>query len=246
MSLFCEARIIFSLQTLFYSLVSKEAQPGEGNLADEPITPKGRKTRARLVAATRIVMARVGFAQMRMSDVAAESGMSLGALYRYFTNKEDLFATLVGDIHQDLYSQSAAPNVNFAQDPYGALYASNLGYLTHYYENRDVMKVLMEVMTVDQQLLQIWWNMRQRHIRRFLNAMQRHHGSKGTSDMIELRKCEAVVSMVEMSAYSWYAQETLNDEIPSLEEATETVTDLWYGAFFKDIAARQTSSRAAS
>lgn len=191
-------------------------------------------------------MARVGFSQMRMSDVATEAGMSLGALYRYFTNKEDLFATLVGDIHEDLYSQSVARNVNFAQDPYNALYASNLGYLTHYHENRDVLKVLMEVMTVDPQLLQIWWNMRQRHLRRFLNAMQRHHGSTGMSDAAELRKCEAVVSMVEMSAYAWYAQEALNNEIPSLEEATKTVTDIWYGAFFENRTAQQASDRAAS
>lgn len=215
-------------------------------MADEPITPKGRKSRERLIAAARIVMARDGYSQMRMSDVATEAGMSLGALYRYFTNKEDLFATLVGDIHNDLYSQSVARNVSFAQDPYGALYASNLGYLTHYYENRDVLKVLMEVMTVDQQFLQIWWNMRQRHLRRFLGAMQRHHGSDGRSDAANLRKCEAVVSMVEMSAYAWFAQEALNEEMPTLEEATKTVTDIWYGAFFEGRAALQTSKRAAS
>ncbi len=205
-------------------------------MPDEPITPKGRQTRARLIAAARVVMARDGYSQMRMADVAIEAGMSLGALYRYFANKEDLFAALVGDIHQDLYSQSAAKNVDFAKDPYGALYASNLGYLTHYYENRDVLKMLMEVMTVDNQFLDIWWNMRQRHIRRFLHAMRRHHSAEDPLDSQALRSCEAVVSMVEMSAYAWFAQDKLNVESPSIAEATRVVTDIWYNTFFKNSA----------
>ena len=177
-------------------------------------------------------MATIGYNQMRMSDVAEQADMSLGGLYRYFANKEDLLAALVGDIHEDLYSHSVAGGIDFADDPYGALYASNLGYLTHYYENRDVLKILMEVMTVNRQFLEIWWGMRQRHIKRFLNALQRHHGSDGTSDPAVLHKCQAVVSMVEMSAYAWYAQEELNPETPSLETAARALTDIWHGTFF--------------
>jgi len=202
-------------------------------VADAPITPKGIQTRKRLIAAARRVMARDGYSQMRMADVAVEAGLSLGALYRYFANKEDLFATLVGDIHQDLYSQSVARDVDFAKDPYNALYASNLGYLTLYSENRDVLKVLMEVMTVDAQFLDIWWNMRQRHIRRFLNAMKRHHGNINLDERLAQRQCEAVVSMVEMSAYAWFAQDKLNSETITIDEAAKIATDIWYDTFFK-------------
>ncbi len=213
---------------------------------DEPITPKGRRTRERLLAAARLAMANGGYAQMRMADVALEAGMSLGALYRYFANKEDLLTSLVGDIHSDLYSHSVASGVDFAHDPYGALYASNLGYLTHYYENRDVLKVLMEVMTVDERFLKIWWNMRQRHIRRFLNAMRRHHGSPRMADSEAVRQCEAVVSMVEMSAYAWFAQGDLNAEMISIEDATKIVTDIWYSTFFTAEAADPVDERVAN
>ncbi|MCB1368916.1 MAG: TetR/AcrR family transcriptional regulator [Rhodobacteraceae bacterium] len=215
-------------------------------MADAPITPKGKQTRKKLIAAARRVMAREGYSQMRMADVAVEAGLSLGALYRYFANKEDLFATLVGDIHQDLYSQSVARDVDFAREPYRALYVSNKGYLTHYSENRDVLKVLMEVMTVDAQFLDIWWNMRQRHILRFLSAMRRYHRSIHLDEKLAQRQCEAVVSMVEMSAYAWFAQDRLNAETISIDDATRVVTDIWYNTFFKGEAGISASQQEAS
>jgi AcrR family transcriptional regulator len=236
----------FYLQIPFYRSILRLKSTEDSALPDEPITPKGRQTVARLIASARSVLAEKGYSAMRMADVATEAGLSLGAIYRYFTNKEDLFAALVGNIHEDLYTASVARDANFAVDPYCAIYASNKGYLTHYYENRDVLKVLMEVMTVDMQFRDIWWEMRQRHVRRFLNAMRRHHGAAGLTDHLALRRCEAVVSMVEMSAYAWFAQDKLNAEMPSIEEATKVVTDIWFTAFFAHHAADRNSGQVAS
>jgi AcrR family transcriptional regulator len=198
----------------------------------EPITPKGRRTMQRILAAARQVMARTGYVTMRVSDVAEEAGLSLGALYRYFDNKEDLFDSLIGSTHEDLYQASAGGGFDFAVAPYDALFASNRGYLEHYFENRDVLRVLMEVMTVDTRFRDFWWEMRQRHIRRFLAALGRHHGLCGMTQKEATLRCEAVCSMVEMSAYAWFAQDELNKATPSLDEATKTLTDIWYSAFF--------------
>lgn len=198
----------------------------------EPITPKGRRTQQRILSAARSVLARTGYVTMRMSDVAEEAGLSLGALYRYFDNKEDIFDSLIGSTHEDLYRASSGGGHDFAAAPYDALYASNRGYLEHYFENRDVLRVLMEVMTVDPRFRDIWWEMRQRHIRRFMAAIARHHGLCGLSEQEALRRCEAVCSMVEMSAYAWFAQDEKNDSPPTLNEATRIVTDIWFASFF--------------
>ncbi len=197
-----------------------------------PITPKGRRTMQRILAAARLVLARTGYVTMRMSDVADEAGLSLGALYRYFDNKEDMFESLVGDTHEDLFRASAGGDHDFATAPYEALYAGNRGYLEHYHENRDVLRVLMEVMTVDKRFRDIWWEMRQRHIKRFVTALDHGHQMAGLSEREATRRCEALCSLVEMSAYAWFAQDELNDQPPSLEEATKTVTDVWFAAFF--------------
>jgi len=198
----------------------------------EPITPKGRRTMQRILSAARTVLARTGYVTMRMSDVADEAGLSLGALYRYFDNKEDLFENLVGDTHEDLFRASTGGDHDFGQAPYDALYAGNRGYLEHYHENRDVLRVLMEVITIDKRFRDIWWEMRQRHIRRFVTALGHQHGMVGLSDGEATRRCEALCSMVEMSAYAWFAQGELNDNPPNLDEATRTLTDIWFAAFF--------------
>lgn len=46
-----------------------------------------------LNAATR-VLARDGYAQMSTNRVAAEAGVSIGSLYRYFADKDEIFETL--------------------------------------------------------------------------------------------------------------------------------------------------------
>src|SRR5689334_8461489 len=46
------------------------------------------------------VFARKGFTDTRISDIAAESGISQGLIYRYFASKEELFATLVEVLFQ--------------------------------------------------------------------------------------------------------------------------------------------------
>jgi AcrR family transcriptional regulator len=197
-----------------------------------PITPKGRRTRERILAAARVVFAHSGYVTMRMGDVAAEAGVSMGALYRYFQNKEDLFDHLMGDVHEALFEASRAGGHDFARDPYGALLSANRGYLAHYYENRDVMRAFIEVMTIEARFRDIWWRMRVRHIDRFVVAMKNVHGIEAVDGVPMTRLGEAMCSLVEQSAYAWFAQEALNDKAVTVDEAARIVTDIWYRSIF--------------
>src|SRR5438105_15123037 len=63
-------------------------------LSDKPSEPrsaKGRRTRARLVEGGKVVFARDGFLNARITDIATEAGVSYGAFYHYFESKEELF-----------------------------------------------------------------------------------------------------------------------------------------------------------
>ena len=141
-----------------------QALTREENSSITPQTTKGQRTRKKILNCARKVFARAGYVTLRMSDVAEESGVSMGALYRYFQNKDDLFVNLIGDIHEQMFSASRAPEHDFAADPYQALLAANRGYMTHYHENRDVMRALIEAGTVDERFRDVWWQMRTRHI----------------------------------------------------------------------------------
>lgn len=199
----------------------------------QPTTPKGRKSQQRIIKAGRKVFGADGFVSMRMSDVATEAGLSMGALYRYFDNKDDLFLAVIYDIHQDLYAASqAGPGVSFREDPRAALHRANAGYLRHYYENRAVMRAFIEATMVDARYRDMWWYMRERHINRFVGALEGVFGIQDINGCAIRTIVEALASMTEQSAYTWFAQEDLNDTPTSLELASEVITNIWYSTIF--------------
>jgi AcrR family transcriptional regulator len=195
-----------------------------------PVTPKGVQTREKILQVARTVFARDGYVAMRMGDVAIEAGLSMGSLYRYFKNKEDLFAHLIADVHETLFQASKATQNDFAAEPFEALLESNRGYLECYYNNRDIMRALFEAVTVDKEDRAIWWHMRERHIDRFTHALASAHGITEIDGIDARVVVDSMASLVEQSAYCWYAQEELNAAPIPLDTAARTVTMIWYRA----------------
>ena len=197
-----------------------------------PTTKKGQKTRQHLLAAARRVIKRDGFVALRMGDVATEAKISLGGLYRYFENKDDLFLSLIGDIHKELYEASRARKHKFRTDPLATLRESNEGYLVHYYANRDIMRAFIEATTVDAQVCEMWWWMRQRHVDRFVAALKRDFNVTEVEGISTRVIAEALASAVEQSAYVWYARESLNTSRVPVKTAAEVLALIWYRAIW--------------
>lgn len=55
------------------------------------------ETRQRILEAATNVFARRGYGQATVSEIAAEAGISMGALYHHFPSKEDLYRALLDD-----------------------------------------------------------------------------------------------------------------------------------------------------
>ena len=199
-----------------------------------PATRKGQKTRQHLLLTARKVIERDGYVALRMGDVAAEADVSLGALYRYFENKDNLFLSLIGDIHKDLYESSRAKKHDFRTDPFATLKESNEGYLLHYFANRDIMRAFIEATTVDARVCDMWWWMRQRHVDRFVSALERDYGIVDVDGISTRIIAEALASSVEQSAYVWYARADRNAVPVPIETAAEVLARLWYRAIWRD------------
>lgn len=200
----------------------------------EPTTPKGRRTRDHLVAAGRTVFARDGYVDARMSDVADEADISMGGLYRYFANKEDLFAQVIADLHEELYKASTAKHHDFRAEPYEALVEANRGYLGLYSEQRDVMRAFIQAAHVEDRFRDFWWQMRNRHVDRFVGALKSVHGITEVNGVDAALVAESAACMVEQSAYVWYAQHKLHGSEVDLDDAARTVAHSWYRTFFVD------------
>ncbi len=72
---------------------------------DLPTTPKGRRSRERLLAAGAVVAERDGLSGLTVAAVAREAGLAKGSFYVYFADRE----ALVDALHQAFYA-----NVNAA------------------------------------------------------------------------------------------------------------------------------------
>ncbi len=201
-------------------------------MARTPSTTKGRNTRSRLLSAARAVFARDGYVGTTMSSVAAEAEMSLGALYRYFSDKEDLFAALIADTHAELFRASGNTTHDLATNPYEAILEANEGYLSHYHQNRDIMRTLVEAASVEARFRDYWWQMRNRHIARFTAALKAKCGIEEVHGLTVDDLAEAAACMAEQSAYVWYAQDELRETEMPVERASRIVTQIWYNSFF--------------
>ncbi len=199
-------------------------------MAIEPTTPKGRRTRQTILDAASTVFTKDGYVDARMSDVAAEAGLSLGGLYRYFENKEDLFSSVIRDIHEELFRRSRS-STPISDDPEAALFEANLGYLQHYHDNSGVMGAFIAATTVEQRFTTIWWTMRERHVARFVHAIE-------NDDRVQLdgldptTMARAMASLVEQTAYTTFAHAALNTTTVDVETVARVVTRAWYRSFY--------------
>lgn len=228
-----ETDVVFFLYQVafrYYASVSSTSTTASGPTV--PTTPKGKRTYAHLLEVGREVFARDGYVSMRMSDVASEAGISLGGLYRYFANKEDLFAGVIADLHERLFAASTTTSHLFRTDPQQALLESNRGYLALYAENREVMRAFMQAAHVDDRFRDIWNQMRQRHVDRFAAAAASVHGIAEVDGVNVRVMTEAVACMVEQAAYVWFAQSDLSEIDMDVDTAARAATRIWHEAFF--------------
>lgn len=201
-------------------------------MAAQPSTTKGLHTRTKILGAARIIFARDGYVDARMVDIAGQAKLSTGGLYRYFVDKQDVFAALIEDLHEELYEASGHTSMSFRDQPLAALTEANRGYINHYFENRDVMRAFIEAATVDERFRSIWWSMRNRHVERFTGALRSTGSSEEMGNVRADLAAEAMACMVEHCCYVWFAHDEMREHPVDIDDAVRTLTHTWYRAMF--------------
>ena len=84
--------------------------------------------RRQILAAALTVFSRTGYAGTTLDDITAEANLSKGAIYWYFDNKADLFATLLGE-RASIFSELLEDAAKRASGPLGGLEAMWLRWL---------------------------------------------------------------------------------------------------------------------
>lgn len=82
--------------------------------ASKPKGSKRQRTRAALLDAARALIREKGYARTTLEEVAARAGMTTGAIYGNFRNRDDLFVA-VGDTYWPPIKPKVGPGATFAE-----------------------------------------------------------------------------------------------------------------------------------
>lgn len=114
-----------------------------GNAAD-PVSERNERRRRQVLDAAEICFRRHGFHGASMAGVAAEAGMSVGHIYRYFENKEAIIAAFVERDLRDTVEQFA--RMREAPDGAVAAMVDGLEECVDQVANKQSASVYLEVM----------------------------------------------------------------------------------------------------
>jgi AcrR family transcriptional regulator len=112
-----------------------------------PPSVKGRATMRALLDAAREVLVRDGYVGARVSDISAAAGLSNGAFYRYFTDKQQIMLHVIREF---LAVSREVVHVPFdPAKPMASVRASTERYFEYYLENAPVWRAVIEAGQMD-------------------------------------------------------------------------------------------------
>ncbi len=201
-------------------------------LRDLPVTARGVRTRASLVAAARTVFERAGYLDARLTDITKEANCSTGTFYTYFDNKEQIFAAVL-DVAQEDMLHPGMGRVRDVDNPYAVLESSNRAYLTAFRRNAKLMGLLEQVSHIDPAFAKLRRDRAETFISRNARAIERLQAAgKADSSLDPLLASRALSAMVSRLAYSSFvSKEPGADGNPvPFEDVVKTATQVWANA----------------
>ena len=117
-------------------------------LGSQPQTARGKRTRAALIAAARVVFERDGYVDSRLVDIVAEARCSIGSFYTWFDTKDEVFAAVLHEAQSDMLHPGTG-RIEASDDPVAIIHASNRAYFEAYGRNARLNQLLLQVAAVD-------------------------------------------------------------------------------------------------
>jgi len=205
-----------------------------------PLTPRGRRTRAKLVDAARTVFERDGFGDARIMDIARLAGMSYGSFYTYFATKEEVFGEVARAMQHEMLSASADPATSSPTDGgdaeppaappvsvYDAVVRANRRYLVSYQRHARLMAVIEQAALRNDELFRIRREVREAFVDRSTAAIARWQAAGIADPALDPGyAASALGSMVDRFGYVWFVL----DGSFEMDKAVDTLSRLWVQA----------------
>ena len=189
---------------------------------------KGIKTRARLIAAAKVVFERDGFLEARIADIAETAGLATGSFYHYFESKEQIFREVAAAQEERLTAAVDDEPVPITDSSWERIRRANRRYLERYRDEAALMGVIEQVSRYDDHVNAARMATMKHFVERAGRATRRLQDQGQVNPKINPAiAADALGAMVARFAELWLVQGYREYDF---DEAVEQLTLLWGGA----------------
>lgn len=204
-----------------------------------PLTARGRRTRDQLVEAAAAVFAQRQYLDTSVADIVKRAGVAHGTFYRYFESKEAIFREVGRALQQVMLRagndgdlEPVPTFISTAEELLWRVTRANRRYLQAYEEHRELLAVMEQVATFDDEMREVRRRTRQAFVDRIERTLSRlQRDGLAHRDVDPRYAASALGSMVDRFAYVWLVL----DEPFELEESAYTLSVLWCRSIGLDI-----------
>ena len=171
----------------------------------EKATRKGRQTDEAFREAARLVFARDGYLNAKISDIAAAAGRSVASFYNYYDTKADLLIALAEEFHAEA-SQLAALPYRAGLSGEEALREAVAGFWRTYAKRRGELIGIFQAAMVEGRFRDRWLELRGEAITRIATAVRKAQADGYCPGVDPVMTASALSAMLEHFCYIWVGQ----------------------------------------
>jgi len=196
------------------------------------ITPKGRATDEAFKQAARVVFARDGYLNAKISDIAAEAGKSVASFYNYYDTKADLLAALAEEFHAEATELAVLPyTTGLARQD--ALREAVAGFWRTYSKRRGELIGVFQASMLEEEFLDRWLDIRAEAVGRISREIERAQASGFCPGIDPVLTASALSAMLEHFCYIWLGQGGERADVKFDDErAIDTLATIWVKAIY--------------
>ncbi|HEX4107890.1 MAG TPA: TetR/AcrR family transcriptional regulator [Solirubrobacteraceae bacterium] len=190
---------------------------------------RGRRSRERLLRAAADCFGERGYSATRISDITAAAGMSQGAFYRHFKDKNDILVEALREPLDELLATTAV-GAGLEIDR-AALTAGNTAFFAIYARHRKVMRVIREAAALHEPgLVELWLGVRGKYVERIVRWLQELQAAGRLETRDVQLMAEALGSVLDQMAYTRIGLSTAPTSEQEIELLGQVTGEIWYRA----------------
>jgi AcrR family transcriptional regulator len=189
-------------------------------------------TKNRLKEATRTVLERVGYRQMRVADIAKEAGMAVGLFYHYFPDIKTATCEILADFMDQM--TVAAREAPTSGDLFDTLCAQFEVLIGHFEKQPGLMRCMIQVSDEIPEFGEIWERSNRQWTRSFARYLADSMGAEQPNSNTMLLIAYCLGSISDGVLHECYVQRNpdLVSRIKSTRDLSELMATLIYRSVF--------------